>query len=98
MRRLRRVRGLGMHGQSTEHSEPHGECGATMHRMSAKTTPTGDPIQEAFDNAPIGEPETEEERRLVAEARASRARGERTYSSAEIKAVIAEMRRKQEGG
>ena len=53
---------------------------------------------EAFDNAPIAEPETEEERRPAAEARARRAREERAYSAAEIKAVIAEMRRKQEGG
>lgn len=63
--------------------------------MSAKTTPA-DPVTAALENAPIGEPETEEERRLVAEAKASRARGEPTYSSADIKAVIAEMRRKQE--
>ena len=65
--------------------------------MGAKTTPV-DPVEEAFRNAPIGEPETEEERRMVAEARASRARGDRTYSSAEIKQAIEEMRRKQEGG
>jgi hypothetical protein len=64
--------------------------------VSAKTTPK-DPVQEAFDNAPIGDPETEEERRLVAEARASRARGERTYTQDEIDAMLAE-RRKREGG
>ena len=64
--------------------------------MSAKTTPN--PWEAAEANAPIGKPETEEERRMVAEARASMARGERTYSSAEIKELIAEMRRKQEGG
>ena len=63
--------------------------------MTAKTTPL-DPWAEAEANAPIGEPESEEERRMVAEARASLARGERTYSSAEIKELIQEMRRKQE--
>ncbi|MBK6693606.1 MAG: hypothetical protein IPG50_15575 [Myxococcales bacterium] len=63
--------------------------------MTAKTTPV-DPVQAAFDNAPIGEPETDEERRLVAEARESRARGERTYTQDEVEALLAE-RRKREG-
>lgn len=31
--------------------------------MTAKPTPV-DPVQAAFDNAPIGEPETDEERRM----------------------------------
>jgi len=64
--------------------------------MSANTS--SDPVEEAFLNAPIGEPLTEEESRLLAEARASRARGERTYSQDEVEAMIAEMRRAQEGG
>lgn len=51
------------------------------------------------EDAPYDDiPETDEERRMVAEARESRARGERTYSPEEVKAVIEEMRRKQEGG
>jgi hypothetical protein len=66
--------------------------------MTAKTTPSVDPVQEAFDNAPIGEPETEEERRLVAEARANFARTGRTRTPEQIRATIEEMRRKQEAG
>jgi hypothetical protein len=54
-------------------------------------------VQEAFDNAPIGEPETEEERRLVAEAWAEYERTGKTYSQDEIEAMLAE-RRKREGG
>jgi hypothetical protein len=65
--------------------------------MTAKTAPL-DPVEEAFRNAPVGEPETEEERRLVREAREEFARTGKTYSSAEIKELIQEMRRKQEGG
>ena len=65
--------------------------------MTAKTSSV-DAVEEAFLNAPIGEPLTEEESRLLAEARASRARGERTYSQDEVEAMIAEMRRAQEGG
>lgn len=65
--------------------------------MSAKTTPR-DPWQEAEDNAPIGDPETEEERRMVAEAREEFARTGKTYSPAEIKQAIEEMRRRQEAG
>ena len=64
--------------------------------MTAKTTPA-DPVEEAFLNAPIGDPLTEEERRLLAEAHASLARGERTYSQDEVESLVAEMRRKQQG-
>ncbi len=76
--------------------EPHEPTGASLSPMTAKTTPV-DPVEAAFLNAPIGDPLTDEERRLLAEARESVARGERTYSSAEIKELIQEMRRKQEG-
>lgn len=64
--------------------------------MTAKTTPT-DPVEEAFLNAPIGDPLTDEERRLLAEAREEFERTGKTYSSAEVKQAIAEMRRRQEG-
>ena len=64
--------------------------------MTAKTTPV-DPVQEAFDNAPIGEPETEEERRLVAEAWEEHARTGKTYTQDEVEAMLAE-RRNREGG
>lgn len=63
--------------------------------MSANTPK--DPVQEAFDNAPIGEPETEEERRLVAEARANRARGLRSYSQDEVEGLLAERRKRERG-
>ena len=65
--------------------------------MSAKPTKKDDAVATAIANAPIGEPETDEERRAVAEARARLARGERTYSQEEVEAMLAE-RRKQEGG
>ncbi|MBK6693901.1 MAG: hypothetical protein IPG50_17090 [Myxococcales bacterium] len=62
--------------------------------MTAKTTPV-DPVQAAFDDAPIGEPETEEERRLVAEARDDIAAG-RVRTPEQIRATIEGMRRRQE--
>lgn len=65
--------------------------------MTAKTTPR-DPVQEAFDNAPVGEPETEEERRLVAEAWEEHARAGKTHSQEEAEAVVEALRRKQDGG
>lgn len=64
--------------------------------MTAKTTPLN-PAGDAFTNAPIGEPETDEERRMVAEARASIAAG-RTRTPEQIRATIEAMRRKQEAG
>lgn len=73
-----------------------GEPGAILTWMTAKPTLT-DPVEEAFLNAPEGDPLTDEERRLLAEARESRARGARSYSQAEAEAVVAELRRKQEG-
>jgi hypothetical protein len=63
--------------------------------MSAK--PTKDALLETLANARLGPPPTEEEERAVAEARASLARGERTYSQEEIEAMIDEMRRQQGG-
>lgn len=65
--------------------------------MTAKTTPV-DPVEEAFLNAPIGEPETEEERRLVAEARANFARTGKTHSHEDVLRVIEQMRLRQEAG
>lgn len=65
--------------------------------MSAKTTPK-DAVQEAFENAPIGEPETDEERRMVAEAWASFERTGVTHSQEEAEAVVTALRKKQEGG
>lgn len=64
--------------------------------MSAKTTPV-DPVEEAFLNAPEGDPLTDEERRLLAEARANFARTGKTHSHADVLRVIEEMRRRQEG-
>jgi hypothetical protein len=58
--------------------------------MSAK--PTKDPVLEAIANAPIGEPESEHERRAVEQARADIAAG-RTYSGEEVSAMIEEWRR-----
>ena len=58
---------------------------------------TTDPVEEAFLNAPIGDPLSDEEHRLIADARESVAKGERTYAQDEVEALIAEMRRKQEG-
>ncbi|WP_148260890.1 hypothetical protein [Conexibacter woesei] len=44
--------------------------------MAAERDPQFDPVSWMLDNAPIDdEPETEEERRAVAEVRADRARG-----------------------
>jgi hypothetical protein len=63
--------------------------------MSAKTTPR-DPWTAAEENAPIGEPLTEEEREKLARAHADIAAG-RLHSQEEAEAVVAEMRRKQEG-
>jgi len=48
-----------------------------------------DPVLEAMRNAPVDElPETEEERRMVQEARDGLARGERTYTQEEIEAEV----------
>jgi hypothetical protein len=58
--------------------------------MSAK--PTEDPVLEAIANAPIGEPETEEERRAVEQARADISAG-RTYSGEEVTAMLDQWRR-----
>ncbi|MBX3260110.1 MAG: hypothetical protein KF782_10495 [Labilithrix sp.] len=66
--------------------------------MSAKATPAPiqkddrDPVAAAIAQAPSGPPTTEEERAKIAEARASRARGERTYSGDEITALIEKWR------
>ncbi len=57
--------------------------------MSAKPT---DPVLDAVANARVGEPETDEERRAVEEARASLARGERTYSQDEVEAMLEQWR------
>ena len=65
--------------------------------MSEPTAPKG-AIQDPFDDAPVGEPETEEERRLVAEAWASYQRTGKTHTQEEAEAVVATLRRKQEGG
>jgi hypothetical protein len=64
--------------------------------VTAKPTPRN-PWEESLANAPIGEPETEDERRMVAEAREEFARTGKTYSPADIKQAIEEMRRRQEG-
>lgn len=64
--------------------------------MSAKTTPI-EPLDELLRHAPIGECETDEERQMVAEARANFARHGRTRSPEQIAETIAAMRRKQEG-
>ena len=63
--------------------------------MTAKPTSV-DPVEEAFLNAPIGEPLTDEERRLLAEAREEFARTGVTYSHEQILADVEEMRRNQE--
>lgn len=61
--------------------------------MSAKTSKEHDPVAAAIANAPVGEPMTEAERVALEEARASIARGDRTYTQEEIEARIAERRR-----
>lgn len=67
--------------------------------MSAKPTHEHDPVAAALAAAPLDTmPESDDERRKVAEARASLARGERTYTHAEIEVKIEKMRRRQEGG
>lgn len=75
---------------------PQRRASAILSWMTAKPTPV-DPVEEAFLNAPEGDPLTDEERRLLAEAREEFARTGKTYSSAEVKQAIAEMRRRQEG-
>jgi len=63
--------------------------------MSAKTASNlvDDRVAAALANAPIdSRPESDEERRKVAEARASLARGDRTYSQDEIEAMLEEWR------
>jgi hypothetical protein len=68
-----------------------------MSSVSAKTT-AATPVEKAFEIAPEDDlPETEEERRMVAEARANFARHGRTRTPEQIKATIEEMRRRQEG-
>jgi hypothetical protein len=66
--------------------------------MSAKASKDKlDPVAAAIAKAPIGEPETEEERRAVDEARASIAAG-RVRTTEEVLAAIHEKRRREEGG
>jgi hypothetical protein len=66
--------------------------------MSAKASKEDDPVALALAKAPVDTVAvSEEEARKVAEARASLARGERTYSQEEIEAMIAERRRKAGG-
>lgn len=63
--------------------------------MTAKITP--EEWAEAEENAPIGDPLSDEERSLLAEARASRARGDRSYTQAEVEALLAERRKREVG-
>ena len=69
--------------------------GAKLPPMTAKTT--SEDWAEAEANAPIGEPLTDDERRLLAEARESRARGDRSYTQAEVEALLAERRKREVG-
>ena len=78
--------------------------------MTAKRTPpqplSGPELPEstvpwvecAIDDAPVDDlPMTDEEQRLVAEARANFARTGETRTPEQIRATIEEMRRRQEG-
>ena len=58
---------------------------------------SSDPLVRA-SSAPVDElPETEEERRLVEEARAEYARTAKSFSQAEVEARIAERKRRELG-
>jgi hypothetical protein len=68
--------------------------------MSAKSSvPVSekDPVEAAITHAPLGEPETDEEREKLAVARVQIAAG-RTRSADEVTAKIGEWRRRVEGG
>lgn len=72
-------------------------CDTVTMTAARKLEPAHDPVLFAFDNAPIAEePETEEERAAVEEARADGR--SRVIDRAEMRSILERVRRAEHGG